>query len=64
MYNFLVLGMIPDTNIVITFQAWLNLLGLIFVAYLIRRFFQRRTFTEFAPVRVPLHANQLHRHWA
>lgn len=42
MYNFLVLGLIPGTDIQINFQAWLDLLGLMIAGYWIARFYSSR----------------------
>ena len=66
MYNFLVLGIVPGTNVQITFLGWIVLFGLSLLVYgldyrfnLRQRLIDRLT-AEFAPVRVPLHATQLH----
>lgn len=64
MYNFLVLGLVPGTNIRITFRMWLNIIGLSLVVlgvlWLVtnRRRFNLVTGLQ---IRQPLHASQLHR---
>ena len=66
MYTFLVLGLIPGTNIQINFYAWIIIMsGLIITAYRLRpRLVQAISnwWHQFdkAPSRQPLHANQLH----
>ena len=61
-YNFLVLGFIPGTNIQITFQTWVDAFGLVLFAYCGFRLYQRYRFSgfELMPIRQPLHASQLH----
>jgi hypothetical protein len=63
MYTFVVLGLIPGTNIQISFQAWLVIMAVLpFVAVMmrvpLRRFMELGKAT--AP-RLPLPASQLHR---
>ena len=57
MYNVLVLGYVPGTNIQISFQAWLGVAavvaGAVAILYIGRR--QRQT-----PFRLPLPASRLH----
>ena len=57
MYNVLVLGYVPGTNIQISFQAWLGiavvLVGALAILYVERR--QHQT-----PFRLPLPASRLH----
>ena len=61
MYSFLVLGLIPGTNLQINFQGWLNLLGLSLVAGTLLHVRMRRSLAaELINVRTPLHASQLH----
>ncbi len=57
MYNFLVLGLVPGTNLQITFNTWLYAASLSFAVYFIA-FRLRRPAA--ATVRAPLHASQLH----
>ncbi|HVV26311.1 MAG TPA: hypothetical protein VHC21_04790 [Candidatus Saccharimonadales bacterium] len=66
MYTFLVLGLIPGTNIQINFYAWIIIMiGLGISAYRLRprvvRYLSNwwHQFDEAEP-RQPLHANQLH----
>lgn len=63
MYNLLVLGLIPGTNIQIGFYAWVVLVLAVFIAvYFMHKkiiaIINRPDF-EFE-IRKPLHANQLH----
>jgi hypothetical protein len=62
MYSFLVLGIIPGTNLTISFQAWLIAMAVILFAVLAFRLRHRgRLDTQvFAWGRTLLHANQLH----
>jgi len=61
MYAFLVLGLIPGTNIQISFQAWLGIMaGLPFVAALIWPHLRQHLAAESIALRQPLHASQLH----
>jgi hypothetical protein len=55
MYSFLVLGLIPGTNIRITFSAWLALVALIVVAGLRIRFGRPQVVRQILP------AARLHR---
>ena len=63
MYNFIVLGIIPGTNIQIGFYAWIILAITLFTLYYL---FHKRIMDFFnqpqneLEVRTPLHANQLH----
>lgn len=59
MYNFLVLGLIPGTNIQITLRSWIVSVTLA-LAYLAYRLLNSRHLQP-QPLRVPLHARQLHR---
>jgi hypothetical protein len=67
MYTFLVLGLIPGTNIEISFWAWIIIMAFVAIAgYRLRSrvvryvttWWQQLDEDEFA--RQPLHANQLH----
>ena len=64
MYSFFVLGMIPGTNIQITFTTWTDVALFFLAVYLVARLY--RLFTEQRGVFVsnehhaPLYANQLH----
>lgn len=67
MYTFLVLGLIPGTNIQINFYAWvIIMIGLAISAHRLRPRFVRalsswwHQFDEVHQQRRPLHANQLH----
>jgi hypothetical protein len=67
MYTFLVLGLIPGTNIQINFYAWIIMMvGLAIVAYRLRPRVVRlvsawwHQFDDTDPGRKPLHASQLH----
>ena len=67
MYTFLVLGLIPGTNIQINFWAWMVIMtGLIIIGWRAKRYVVRyiaawwHQFDEDAGIRKPLHANQLH----
>lgn len=64
MYSFLVLGIIPGTNIQITFQAWMLLFSLVSVGVLLvkllRLQFDMDTYGDTSALRAPLHASQLH----
>lgn len=57
MYNFLVLGLVPGTNIQITFKTWLYALAVALLTYNLYR--HTRALGAVA-VRQPLHASQLH----
>jgi hypothetical protein len=62
MDSLLVLGLVPGTNIQISFQAWLAIaVTLTAAAMAIWRELKRRGLVEqLTPLRLPLHANQLH----
>lgn len=67
MYSFLVLGLIPGTNIQINFWAWIIIMvGLTVTAYKLRFRVGRlvsswwHQFDDPETHRKPLHANQLH----
>jgi hypothetical protein len=62
MYSFIVLGLIPGTNIQITFSTWIALLVSAVPSYYIVKFWLRyRIFLgQSVRVRIPLHATQLH----
>lgn len=64
MYSFLVLGIIPGTNLVITFEAWLVFIDLLLGSYLAYRVWQRHQGLMFGPLAIgnktSLHASQLH----
>ena len=64
MYSFLVLGLVPGTDIQISFTAWLILMPILVVVFLICRPLIRYYMIprpQLVQMRVPLHANQLHR---
>ncbi len=64
MYTFLVLGIIPGTNIQISFQAWLVAASsALAIALMMRALWQVNAgwIANMQPVRQPVHANQLHR---
>jgi hypothetical protein len=63
MYNLLVLGLVPGTNIQITFKVWLDVIGLGIVGFLAYNMYRNNEAAQ-AFKRVPLHANQLHRRLA
>ncbi len=61
MYSFLVLGIIPGTNVAISFQAWLaSVSSLALTIYCFRRGLRGLLSREFGLVRQPLVASQLH----
>ena len=64
MYSFLVLGIIPGTNIQITFDMWLQLaelaIVLIGLAWGITHSREVRKLAKTVQRRLPLHATQLH----
>ena len=64
MYSFFVLGIIPGTNIQITFQGWLDAIQLLIAVFgavwLFRNRYQIRHQVRDAISRAPLHATQLH----
>lgn len=63
MYNFVVLGLVPGTNIQISFQAWLGMMGALSVALplvwttITNRL---RSLRHTPAVRRTLHARELH----
>jgi hypothetical protein len=63
MYSFLVLGLVPGTNLQITFRAWINIIALglsvVCLAYLkrVRRLNNRQT----EAVREPIRTSRSHR---
>jgi hypothetical protein len=59
MYSFIVLGIVPGTNLQIGFSAWLILSGLALVTFRLRHQIGKLAVTVQA-VRQPLHASQLH----
>lgn len=60
MYSFFVLGIIPGTNIQISFQAWLIIAAVItWGAYAAKGRLQQLRLVA-TPARQPLHASQLH----
>lgn len=62
MYNFIVLGIVPGTDLQITFGAWLKLLEVVAIVYgMMRLKTLHQTLFIQTWERVPLHANQLHR---
>jgi hypothetical protein len=61
MYNFFVLGMIPGTNIQITFQLWATAFSLAIGIVLLFRFIKRSAEAlPPLPLRQPLPASRLH----
>jgi hypothetical protein len=60
MYSFLVLGLIPGTNLQITFKSWLALAGWTVGAAIVYRYRNDLTPVAVAPKRTVLHASQLH----
>lgn len=60
MYNFLVLGMIPGTQIQITFETWFIAFILFVAVVKVYRLITVRRQSILLTVRIPLHANQLH----
>jgi hypothetical protein len=59
MYNFLVLGLVPGTNLQITFNTWLYAFLLAVIGFGLANLYQYFT-QEAAWQRVPLHASQVH----
>jgi hypothetical protein len=57
MYSFIVLGIIPGTNISISFSAWLGLVGLVMVVVLRPRLARSQSVS----MRQVLPASRLHR---
>lgn len=60
MYSFLVLGLVPGTNLQITFNTWLDMIGLALAGFGVAYLYRHHYASESAWVRVPLHASQLH----
>ncbi|MEK7599752.1 MAG: hypothetical protein AAB462_01825 [Patescibacteria group bacterium] len=66
MYSFLVLGLIPGTNIAISFQVWLIIMAASLIGFMrartrIEQFIVNIVDEIFGtPQRQPLHASQLH----
>lgn len=61
MYNFIVLGLIPGTNIQIGFWAYLIIFAALAFAFLFIRYrIHRLGLSEMFAARTPLHATQLH----
>lgn len=61
MYSVLVLGLIPGTDIQISFQAWLVISGGIFLVLSVLWLeFKRRHSQIWLPAHYPKDANQLH----
>ncbi len=63
-YSFIVLGIIPGTDVRVTFSAWAQLVVVVFAFIVTLKIYRKIGPTlvrlEFVPVRMPLHANQLH----
>ncbi len=62
MYSFFVLGLIPGTNISISFQVWLMLMAALLVGAIIAKPYLARYIRDnfVNPRPAPLHASQLH----
>jgi hypothetical protein len=61
MYSFVVLGLIPGTNIQITFQMWLTIAGLAAIAFGMHKLVElHRNLLAMTKLRVPLPATRLH----
>lgn len=60
MYGFIVLGIIPGTNIALSFQAWLVIAAVLPVGLWLGRVQIRRFLLSATPDRSPLPASQLH----
>jgi len=60
MYSFLVLGLIPGTNLQITFKSWLVLAGWTFGSAVVYKYRAVLTPEAEAVRRQILHASQLH----
>lgn len=61
MDNIIILGLIPGTNIQISFWAYIALMIFAIAAFFgARRWYRHRTFEIALPQRVLLHANELH----
>ncbi len=62
MYNLIVLGQVPGTNMRISFQAWLAVfVGLVLGVVWLRTYIKRLTLVAEKMPRRPVHASQLHR---
>lgn len=64
MYNFLVLGLVPGTNLTISFQGWLVLSGLFITGFVIVRYQLRKRPAKQRLMSIQhmrVHASQLHR---
>ncbi len=61
-YSFIVLGIVPGTDIRITFGAWLQIAVYIFAAVATVKIYSKiePMLFSYEPIRVPLHASQLH----
>jgi hypothetical protein len=59
MYSLLVLGLIPGTNISISFQAWLAFFALLLLGHPLYQIYHRHQLIA-VPVRQPLPATRLH----
>ena len=61
MYSILVLGLIPGTNIQVSFVAWLavSAIAATFVLVLLVQYYRNRR-EIWLPAHYPKHANQLH----
>jgi hypothetical protein len=69
MYAFLVLGIIPGTNIQIGFELWLRIVAAfassVIISYYVLRIYEFFKLTNgllpsYVPIRAQLHASQLH----
>ena len=66
MYNFLLSGYVPGTNIQVTFRTWLYGICLLTLAYIVLKPFIKRRLNRFManlllePAHRPLHASRLH----
>ena len=66
MYTFIVLGIVPGTNIQVSFELWrfvvLEFFGSVIVCWVILKFYDRLSSSSdyLQPVRTVIHATQLH----
>jgi hypothetical protein len=61
MYNFIVLGIVPGTDLQIDFDMWLKLLEMAVLVYAVFKLkIVHQTLAGQTWVRRPLHASQLH----
>ena len=65
MYTFIVLGIVPGTNIQVSFELWrlviLEFFGCVFVCWALLKFYDRvRSSNNYLQLRAVLHATQLH----